>query len=88
MNFHVNGHIQPDSAITPETSGLAVPLAQRTFHRVFSSDVHGANPEGGIAFLSFQYWKNDVKPSSVGLNWADKGEKTRDASNDIKNRQK
>ena len=88
MNFHVNGVIAADNAITPETSGLSVPLTKRSFHKVFSDDIHGASPEGGIAFLSFQKWKNGVKPSSVGINWQDHAEKPRDAETDIQKRQK
>jgi hypothetical protein len=87
MNFHCNGVVYPDTAITEETAALSVPLAVRSFQKVFSNDIHGANPEGGIAFLSFQHWKNDVKPSSVGHNWSDKAKIQRDMNTDIKIRE-
>lgn len=39
-------------------------------YAVSTSDWHGIGdvPQGG-SFLSIQRWNNDVKPSSVGLNW-------------------
>jgi hypothetical protein len=85
-NFHINGEAVEENAVTPETASHTVPLAAKVFQKVFANDVHGAKPEGGVAFLSFQLWKNGVKPSSVGHNWADHADKPRDAETDIKRR--
>lgn len=41
-------------------------LGDKTFVDVPSEHVHGVLFRGPGAFISFQYWKNGVKPSSVG----------------------
>lgn len=79
INFTCNGERGTDYKET-------IPLMQRTFSKVFANDKHGAEPEGGIAFLSFQYWKNGVKPTSVGHDWQDESEIKRDFKKDVEER--
>jgi len=55
-----------------ETNGIKYPssseiihLSQRSLQYVGSEDIHGALWKSSGAFLSFQYWKNGAKPTSV-----------------------
>lgn len=56
--FEINGVKYPSS---PEV----VHLNQKTLAYVAAEDIHGAIWNSSGAFLSFQYWKNGVKPTSV-----------------------
>lgn len=58
FTFRTNNQDFPNFA-TPEM------LREKRPAWVGSNDIHGAIWRGGGAFLSFQYWKNGVKPTSV-----------------------
>lgn len=60
--FESNGIKYPSS---PEL----VHLNQKTLVYIPSEDIHGALWKSSGAFMSFQHWKNNVKPTSVILDF-------------------
>lgn len=70
IHFYKNGVPLATPEKVAEVSKRGQSGVYGSFTRILPTDWHGAAfGYGGGAFLSVQHWLNDVKPSSVGLDW-------------------
>lgn len=69
--MHVSGVFEfVNEGITFPPDGLnGGPLSNRNILKVNFDSNHGGNILEGAAFLSFQEWKNNTKPTSVAYNF-------------------